>query len=219
MNPRIVNGLFVLVLSALGLMQASARAGLIGSAFDWQYYAGGDALSASAPGSVTGGSFVDDGGIGGTFIAPTSNGPLTIFNIVSDDTSIAFDYSVYQYDPGSPVGGWTSSPLSLSPTIFNGIAIDLSSAGSFGSVSLDLATNMAGFGESDFSSSGNQIQIDWQGLAFETSTVVKFDVSLAESDPAPEPGTASLIFLSLLSAAAAFGRRRRTRTVRGGITR
>jgi hypothetical protein len=146
MAIRKVSGLFVLVLSVTGLMPQRADADLIGSTLGWQYYGGGGPYNPGTDGSETSGSFTDDGGIGATFIEPTDEGPLPVFNIDADDTAITFDYSVDE--AASP---WSSSPLSLTPTIFNGIAINLLSAGSFDTVSVDPATNMAGFGMSNVS--------------------------------------------------------------------
>ncbi len=187
------SGLLVLLLSVAGLVPVSAEAGLIGSDLGWQYYAGGGALAASVTGSVTGGSFIDSDGVGGEFIEPTGNGALPVFTIGADDTTITFNYSVSTpsfWEPGSP--------LSLAPSIYNGIAVDLLSAGSFADVSLDAATNMAGFSASNFSFTGNQIEIDWSGLSFDTSTVVTLDVTNSQTSAAPEPATYSLMFLSLL---------------------
>lgn len=176
-------------------MPGRANADLIGSTLGWQYYGGGGPYNPGTPGAETNGSFTDDGGVGGTFIEPSGDGLLPVFNIEADDTTITFDYSV-----DTAPGPWSSSPLSLSPTIFNGIAIDLLSAASFTSVSIDPATNMAGFGMSNLSFTSNQIEIDWANLPFTTSTVVILDVDDPPDSPsAPEPGTRRLMLLSLLT--------------------
>jgi hypothetical protein len=141
-----LSGLFVVVLLVGGLMPFRADADLIGSTLAWQYYGGGGPYNPGIPETETSGFFTDDGGIGGTFIEPTDEGPLPVFNIDADDTTITFDYSV-DHAPGP----WSSSPLSLTPTIFNGIAINLLTAGSFNTVSIDPATNMAGVGMSNVS--------------------------------------------------------------------
>jgi hypothetical protein len=196
------SGLLVILLSVAGLVPVTADAGLIGSDLGWQYYAGGGALGTSVgdvsvPGSVTGGSFIDSGGFGGEFIEPTLNEDsepvaLPVFDIDADDTTVTFDYSV------STPSSWSNSPLSLSPTIYNGIAIDLLSAGSFEDVTLDPATTMSGFSASNFSFTGDQIEIDWSGLSFDTSTVVTLDVTYSETSATPEPATCTLMLLSLL---------------------
>jgi hypothetical protein len=197
-------GLSVLVLAVTGLIPVRADADMLGSTFGWQYYGGGSSYDPGTPGAETNGSFTDDGGIGGTFIEPTGAGPLPVFNIDADDTTITFDYSVDE-----AAGPWSSSPLSLTPTIFNGIAINLLSAGSFASVAIDPNTNMAGFGASNFSFSANQIEVDWQNLPFSTSTVVEFDVALTGSGApdAPEPGTCGLILISISTAGLVWRRR------------
>jgi len=189
---RKLNRTIVALLLGTGLIPAAAHADLIGSTLGWQYYGGGGAYNPDSGGSQTSGVFVDNGGIGGTFIEP---GAVEVFDIVADDTSITFDYSV-----DTTVGPWSPSPLSLSPTIYNGIAIDLLSAGSFASVSIDPATNMTGFGAGDLSFTGNQIEVNWEDLPFTTSTVVTLDVALAES-AAPEPPTYRLLIWPVLLSA------------------
>lgn len=199
--------LFTLFILGTGLTAVRADAGLIGSELGWQYYAGGGALDPAVgdvpvPGSVTSGSFTDSGGLGGEFIEPTLNDSvpdaLPVFDIYADDTTITFDYSV------STPSSWSNSPLSLTPTIYNGIAINLLSAGSFASVSIDPATNMTDFDSSDLSFSAGQIQVNWAGLDFDTSTIVELDVTTGTTSAAPEPGTSSLMLLSLLGAGLAF---------------
>jgi hypothetical protein len=166
---RVLATMIVLLMASL-----PAYADLIGSQLSWDYYAygglGWNGSTWTVPGS--GGNFSDE--------------LFTYFNVSADDTSITFNYSVDTFG-GMP---WANSALSLSPTIYNGIAIDLVSGSSFTSVSIDSATNMAGFDASHVSFTGNQIQVDWHGLPFDTSTIVKLDVG---TSTVPEP--ASLLLL------------------------
>jgi hypothetical protein len=192
------SGLFALIVLAAGLSAVRADAGLIGSDLGWQYYGGGGAYNPSTTGSQTSGSFTDTGGVGGTFIEPVNDSLDTVFNIDATDTTITFDYSV-----DTATGPWSGSPLSLSPTIYDGIAVNLLSTGSFANVSIDPATNMTDFGSSDLSFTANQIQVDWSNLDFDSSTVVTLDVTYSEISAAPEPATYSLMILSLLGTALA----------------
>ena len=103
MTTRKFIGFFALVLAVVVLLPAQADADLIGVHLGWQYYGGG--------GPVTGERrdrdkwlFVDNGGVGGTYIAPVS-GPVTVFNIDATATTITFDYSVAQV-----AGPWSGSP-------------------------------------------------------------------------------------------------------------
>jgi len=181
-----------LLVFGMGVISRPAEAGgLIGSTLEWQYYAGGGAYANNAD-SNTSGSFVDTGsGVGGTFIEPFTGSPdLTIFNIDATDSTITFDYSV-----GPASDSWSNSRLSLAPTIYNGIAVNLYSAGTFLSVSIDPATNMPGFGPGDLSFTGNQIQVNWANLDFTNSPVVTLDVTLGPPG-VPEPGTILLCLAS-----------------------
>ncbi len=163
---------------------------MIGDDLGWQYYAYGGAVS--GPGITSSGSFVDTGsGVGGTFFETIV--PITYFNVDATNTAIIFDYSV-NTEPGQ---SWGASSLSLSPTIYNGIAINMLSAGSFTGVTIDPATNMAGFNSSDVSFTSSQIQVNWAGLSFTTSTIVELDVG-ATASSVPEPGTWSMTLTGLI---------------------
>lgn len=186
-----VNVTFVFVLLGAGLMPVAANADLIGSTLSWQYYGGGSPYNPATGGSVTSGTFVAGGGVDGTFIDP---GPEDVFNILTTGTTITFDFS-----PDTAASPFSSSPLSLSPTIYNGIAINLLSAGSFSDVTIDPSTNMAGFLPGDVSFTGDQIQVNWADLGFTTATIVTLDVTVGNT---PEPGTFGLVFACLLAAAA-----------------
>jgi hypothetical protein len=168
--------------------------GLLGSTLEWQYYGGGGPYNPVGAGLETNGSFVDNGSVGGTFIEPdvSSGDPVTVFNIDADDSTITFDFSA-----GAAVGPESDSPLSLAPTIYNGIAINLLSGGSFSSVTIDSATNMSGFAAGDLSFSPDQIQVNWANLNFDDTTMVILDVNYSTTNPVPEPAT---IFLFLISA-------------------
>lgn len=187
------------VIAAVASTAENARAGLMGATVDWQYYAYGGEYT--YPGGITGGSFIVNGGVGGSFIGGTQ---VTYFNIVADDTSITFDYTA-----GNQTRSWSDSPLSLAPTIYNGIALTLPSGPTITSVSIDASTNMVGFDASHYSFTGNQIQVDWHLLDYSTSTIVKLNVGT--SAVVPEPSTLALAGGTLLLGGIACVRRNRRR--------
>jgi len=133
----------------------AAMASLKNATLEWNYYCYGGLYEA-------GNQFVANGQVGGQF--------LSYFTITADKNSVTFNYS-----PSSG-GTWASSELSLAPTIYNGIAINLLSAGAITKVKIDKATNMAGFDKTRISFTANQIQVDWQNLTFTPTTIVKLDV-------------------------------------------
>jgi len=189
--------LFGLSLCVALLLPRPCKADLLGATLGWQYYSYGGVYT--YPGGTTSGTFVDNGSVGGTFIGGTS---YLYFNIIADATSITFDYSIESFGPGGTT--WSPSALSLTPTIYNGIAINLLAGPSFTSLTIDPATNMAGFNASDISFTADQIQVNWANLPFDASTIVKLDVG---SGPVvPEPSTVFL--LSSGVAALGFWRRR-----------
>lgn len=165
--------------AAIVVLPTSAVAGMDGSTMGWQYYAYGGAYDVQY-------NFVVGAGIEGTF--------LDYFDIDVDDTSITFDYLKSET--------WTSSGLSLSPTIYNGIAIRMVSGPDFDSVTINGATNMSGFDASRLSFTGSEIQIDWADLSFSSDTIVKLDVNVV-----PEPAT--MAFLATGAAGLVLRRRRK----------
>ena len=163
-----------LTLAAASGATSVANAGMLGSTESWQYFAYGGAYNSEQSYTVTGGNV-------GSF--------LDYFDIIVDDNSITFDYSRHN---GTTT--WSPSGLSLAPTISNGIAINMLSGPAFQSVTIDGATNLAGFNASRFSFTGNQIQVDWADLTFDSRTIVKFDINTA---PVPEPETYALMLAGL----------------------
>lgn len=150
---------------------ALANTTLLGSSQSWQYFAYGSAYNAAT-------GYTVGAGVEGQF--------MNYFDIDVDADSITFDYL--------SASTWSPSSLSLFPTIYNGIAINQLSGPAFDSIVIDSATNLAGFDSSRFSYTGNQLQIDWTGLTFNSDTVVKFGVNVAA---VPEPETYALMFAGL----------------------
>ncbi len=101
------------------------------------------------------------------------------FNVDPTRKSITFNYS-----PSGSGGTWSNSVGSLPPTINNGIAINLLTPRrvKIQSVTIDAATNMAGFDSSHLSFTEKQIQVDWHNLGYNSSTIVKLDVTFAADD-------------------------------------
>jgi len=158
----------LITIGAMAVLAAGAAeaGGWVGAALGWQYYVYGSAYNGlGSPGQCNVQS------------AQTTCGTFTgFFNIVTDKHSITFDYS-----PSGSGGQWSKSDLSLPPTIHSGVAINMTSPGRIVYVKINSATNMAGFDNSRVSFTANQIQVDWQQLSFNSSTIVKLDVGVADT--------------------------------------
>ncbi len=191
MNHNTLKGL--VCLSALSLLTfgatTSAKAQFLGSTLSWQYYFGGSAFTGAT-------TFTDNGGSGGNFSG--------YFDIIADDTSVTFDYS--KFTGGST--SWSASGLSLSPTIFNGIAVNVVSGPAITSLTINPSTNLVGFDNSRISFTANQIQVDWQTLAFSNATLVKLNLTGPRSNATPEPGTVALFAGSFFTGAGLLLKRR-----------
>jgi len=177
--------MLLLAVCVLPICSAPASAGMIGQTLSWQYYAWG--------GPYTGVNlFTADGLPDGNF----TDGSDVYFNVSAGDDWVTFDYSV-----ATTTVPWSVSGLSLAPTIYNGIAIRLVSGSipDIISVAIDPVTNMAGFDLSRISFTAREIQVDWQELPWDTSTIVKLDVDTAAG--VPEPGAFWLIGAGLAALA------------------
>jgi hypothetical protein len=95
-------------------------------------------------------------------------------NVTATDSTITFTFP---------------SPGYLAPVAWNGPIITLTSPSSdFSSVTLDPSTTPS-FSPAMWSWSGNQIDINWQGMVFSAGNTVTLDYSVT---PAPEPSTLAL---------------------------
>jgi len=144
---------------------AIAQAGMLGSTMGDQYYAYGGAYNGQT-------NFVVGAGIEDSF--------LNYYDLDIDNTSITFDYKI--------ATTWSSSPLSLAPTIYNGTAVRMVSGPTITNVTIDGATNMVGFNSSRLSFTGNEIQVDWADLSFDEDTIVKLNV-----ETVPEPASMTVL--------------------------
>ena len=185
---------------ALSLTTAGeARANLMGSILTTQYYANGGAYTGPT-------TFAVNGGVGANYFG--------YFNVVTDANSITFDFS--------SMGGtnyFSPSSLSLAPTIFNGITINLDSGPAFSSVSLDPVTNMTGFTSSSFSFTGSQIQVNFATnttVYISPSTIMKLDVTMTPTSNGnsnvPEPADLALFALGFGVLVGMPSRKRNSRT-------
>ena len=121
---------------------------------------------------------------------------VTTISVDLTDTSILFDFSTV-----------LNSPTWLS-TSFNGLVFNLTSGAplDFSSVSIDPSSNYAGFDASRVSFSDSQVTVNWQGLSYNSDTIllIHFEPVAAQ---VPEPATMSLLGLGLLGVVAMRSRR------------
>jgi len=136
---KITSSLIALALLIGVGLPATARAGTItGDTVTWQYYSYGGAYNGASSFTAPCGACANFDGY---------------FEIQTTANTVTFNYSGYD---GTDT--WSTSSLSLGPDIYNGIDLLFSSA--LTSVSIDPATNMAGFNLSDLYFSGNQIEVN-----------------------------------------------------------
>lgn len=108
---------------------------------------------------------------------------FSYFNLDVADTAITASSFAF----GS---SWTSSA-------FNGFVLtDTNNAVTITSVSVDPLTNMAGLDSSRISFDAHNIYVNWNGLSFDPSTIVKLDIN--GGGTVPEPTSIALAALGLL---------------------
>ena len=187
---------FAVLASATG---APASAGLIGSTVTSQYYrAGGYDIGGGTHAYV----------VNGTATAPYKD----YFTVKVTDSQIIYDYS--PWDPTFPTS-WTSSATSLDRDglfIQSGSLLSFAGAPTILGVTVDAATNMAGFGASNVTFNGAEVAVNWSGLAFTNATRVVLNVQTPGGAGAvPEPSACAMLAIGLAGAAglARAGRRRR----------
>ena len=76
-----------------------------------------------------------------------------------------------------------SFDASFNPASFNGFEIFDYSHSNITGVTIDPSTNMQGLTASDVSFGSNYVEINWQGLSFDTNTVVKLDLTFGADPP------------------------------------
>lgn len=110
---------------------------------------------------------------------------IGLFDLTVSDRRITIDYKITSY--------WT-------PTSYNGFALtDLSKA--LPALKLGAGTNMDGFGTDNFWVYDNILFVNWQGLSFNTDTLVVLDLVEAPAQ-VPEPLSLGLLGLGLAGIAA-----------------
>lgn len=94
-----------------------------------------------------------------------------------------------------------SSDSTLAGSAFNGFKISdvLGAINAFTSVTINGATNMAGFDASRITFDANNIWVNWQGLSFTSKTIVSLDINVAK---VPEPASIALMGLAAFGLAA-----------------
>lgn len=124
---------------------------------------------------------------------------VTTIAVDVSDASILFDFTTALRGPR-----WETVP-------FNGLVFNLLSGAplEFISFSIDPSSTFEGFDLSRISFTGSEIAVNWQGLSYDSDTLLRinFDLPMAE---VPEPATLSLLGLGILGAVAI--RRRRPET-------
>jgi hypothetical protein len=129
----------------------------------------------------------------GTLTAPgTFGNVLGLIDVNVGDSTIVVNFT--------DGGGWVDL------VAFNGFVLtDLTNA-PITSVTINPATNMAGFTSSTFTFDASSISVDWQGLSFTPGGVVQLDLN---GNGVPEPAAWTLTGAGILAALAVFRRRRR----------
>lgn len=185
----ISSGIRMAAIAAAAAASFAAHAGLVGSNVTSQYYSYGGIYN----GYGSPASFIADGSSQQSFCAACLQG----FSLAVTDTQV-----IYTLLGDS---AWSGSSTSLNS---GGLLIDNGNLLSFlgvtiDSVSLDAASNLAGFGAGNVTFNSGAIAISWQSLGTGgRGQQVILNVNSSGGN-VPEPGTYALASLALLGLAAA----------------
>lgn len=173
-------------IAAAGLLSSQARAaGFSGSTVNFQY----DFPSATTPYLYAdNGDKVVSSGLEVNHIAFVAN-----LDIAATNISVTFNTTTY----------WTNAS-------FNGwvISDQIDNLSAITGVTINPLTDLAGFTQSNIVWDANSIAVNWQGLAFDPSTVFSLDVAFAPPvSGVPEPDTWAMMLLGF--GAIGFSMRRR----------
>ena len=157
-----------------------------GATLNYQYYFPN---SASPYGGADNGPFVAGAGVEVTNIAD-GMGTLDI-----SGSNILVDFSSDSAFNGAAFNGWVLTDETDSLTAILGVTINP-------------ATNMAGFSLSNLSWTGDSISVNWQGLGFNPGTFVSLDVSFGQT-AVPEPSTWAMMLFGFGAAGVSLRRSQR----------
>lgn len=110
---------------------------------------------------------------------------VPIFDMNITDRRITIDYQYAATWSGAAFNGFTLTDLTKS----------------LPQVSIGAGSNMGGFGAGNVSVSGNTLFVNWQGLSFDSDTLVVLDLAATPGE-VPEPVSLGLLGLGLAGLAA-----------------
>lgn len=176
---------FVLTAALALSLSAATAAPMVGSTVNYQYYY--PDLSSTYLDADNGNKLVGAGVEVSNIVASVGTMDITATQIIIDFSATAF------FVPGA-FNGWVLTDV-------------LASIDDFTAVTIDAATNMAGFDASNVSFTADTISVNWQGLNFNSDTFVV--LNFAQGSVVPEPTSLALVSLALLGVGAASRARRR----------
>ncbi len=184
------NSLRKLVGSALALSLAAATSPVVAQSLDGRagaYFYCYPELSPSScgyPYPMGPWTFGIGSGVEIGAIYPTSGpaGGYGSIDISGNNILVDF-YSADRWTPANFNGWFISAPLGNVEGLWPSIT----------GVTVNPATNMSGFSNSNISFGPQYITVNWQGLAFTPDTIVSLDISFENGSSVPEPATWAML--------------------------
>lgn len=130
--------------------------------------------------------------------ATPSNGPILVGSGIEIADVSGGGWASLNVSGANIFVNYYAGPTSWTAALFNGwvLSDQSNNLANISGVTVNSATNMAGFSSSNILFTADTISVNWQGLSFDAGTIVSLDVAFESAVSAvPEPSTWAMMLV------------------------